>query len=504
MRRAVALFLALAVVVAVVVGALAVSLRSGRDGRAGGTRAETSGETAGEEPGSEGDAPEEEAAEHREGTADRVEALREAIAAGTFGKRQAIAAAPAAGWSGETVVGATKDDWEPAIAADPSAPYVYLLTTRYGEPKPCPGNCPAPFIALLISSNGGQTWAPAKPLCACKGSGQFDPIIEVVPNTGAVYAAYLNGFNVMFVKSTDHGATWSAPVPTYGNVSWNDKPTLAMSNDGRDVYVSWNGPTGGDPYVAQSHDFGATWTQTKIVNSDRYYFTFDADVLPNGEVVFAEGSVDYSSTSGQSGTIGGVIEHDVFLSTNAGASWTVVPVDTVEVGEPCIADGCTPDFYIDHQAVSADATGNLVFLYDGATVPQGPQQIFARRSTDGGFRWSARVPLSTAGEEASMPSVEQTGTGNVRAFYSQTANGNNQDVWNVWYRTSTDGGITWAAPVRISDATSGAGYKTAAGFMEPYGDYGEIAVTNTGKTIATWGEGFSYNGPGGVWVNRQT
>lgn len=38
---------------------------------------------------------------------------------------------------------------------------------------------------------------------------------------------------------------------------------------------------------------------------------------------------------------------------------------------------------------------------------------------------------------------------------------------------------------------------------EIYGDYGEIAVTSTGKTIAAWGEGTSYDGPGGVWFNRQ-
>ena len=33
--------------------------------------------------------------------------------------------------------------------------------------------------------------------------------------------------------------------------------------------------------------------------------------------------------------------------------------------------------------------------------------------------------------------------------------------------------------------------------------YGEVAVTSTGKTIATWGEGFSYTGPGGTWFNIQ-
>ena len=44
----------------------------------------------------------------------------------------------------------------------------------------------------------------------------------------------------------------------------------------------------------------------------------------------------------------------------------------------------------------------------------------------------------------------------------------------------------------------------ADGFLEFYGDYGEIAITSEGKTIGVWAEAFSYNGPGGVWFNRQT
>ena len=168
------------------------------------------------------------------------------------------------------------DDWEPAVAADPSAPYVYILSTHFAA-KPCSGNCPTPWMSLRISSNGGSTFGTARPLCACKGSWQYDPIIEVVKNTGAVYATYLNGFNTVFMKSTNHGQTWSTPVPVYGNVSWTDKPALTASADGRDVYISFNGPNGGDPWMAVSHDFGATWTQTKVDDSTRYYFAYDAD-----------------------------------------------------------------------------------------------------------------------------------------------------------------------------------------------------------------------------------
>jgi hypothetical protein len=142
-----------------------------------------------QEPGGNGEAQEE-----SEALQERIEAFKEAKANGTAGVKQGVTNTPAPGWTGERVVDPTKDDWEPAIAADPNGPYVYLLVTRIGEPKPCPGNCPSAYMALERSTDEGATWSAATPLCACKGSWQYDPMIEVVPNTGDVYAAYLNGF----------------------------------------------------------------------------------------------------------------------------------------------------------------------------------------------------------------------------------------------------------------------------------------------------------------------
>ena len=66
-----------------------------------------------------------------------------------------------------------------------------------------------------------------------------------------------------------------------------------------------------------------------------------------------------------------------------------------------------------------------------------------------------------------------------------------------WYRSSVNGGRKWSPPVLISRRPAGAAEYTAQdGFLEIYGDYGEIAMTtNTGKTVGMWGEGFSYTGP---------
>src|SRR6476619_4714129 len=87
------------------------------------TAADTNGEEANEEREEQG-----------EGVAERVEAWKEALRegrAGQAGKRAYLqgAAAPVnTGWTGELPVDTMVDDWEPAIAADPHGPYVYVLT----------------------------------------------------------------------------------------------------------------------------------------------------------------------------------------------------------------------------------------------------------------------------------------------------------------------------------------------------------------------------------------
>jgi hypothetical protein len=450
----------------------------------------------------------EELDEQTEGVHERVAAWEAAKRQGRAGQSKPTsyltgALAPAAtGWVGERPIDTTVDDWEPAIATDPHSSYAYLLVTRYGTAKPCPGNCPTPWIGLTVSSDNGATWREVRPLCACKGGGQFDPIIEVVPDTGDVYSLFMIGSNVWLTKSHDHGATWSPPTKTYGNVAWNDKPILAMSDDGHEVYAAFNGPTGGDPWIARSIDDGATWTQVKIIDSDRYVYAFDGDVAADGTVYFAESSLRYLN-AGNKGPLAPGVEEHVFISRDHGATWIDKIVATGQPGLACVADGCHPDFYTGHAVVSADANGALVFLYDASTTFGGRQSIYASRSTNQGRTWSTPVVVSSPGEEATTPMIESRGSGDVRIAWTETSGGGNVDAWNTWYRRSTDGGSTWSSPIRISDGTSGAPYKTAAGYAEVYGDYGEMAITSAGNTIATWGEGISYTGPGGVWVNRE-
>jgi hypothetical protein len=423
--------------------------------------AEESGE-AEEEEGERGGAAEVE--EEAEETAERIEALQAAKAAGRFGQRIAATTSPAPGWVGSRVMNPATDDWEPAVATDPSAPNVYIITTRYGV-RACEPHCPSPFIAMMISRDNGATWGPQRPICEClRSKAQYDPIIEVVRNTGHVYSVFLNwdranGFSTVFTKSTNEGRTWTEPVRVYGQVAWTDKPVLTTNASGKHVYVSWNGPQVGDLYVGISHDYGATWTQQKLTSDKRYYYAYDGRVLSDGTVVFSESSIVYSGQTNVSGEVG----HHAVISRDQGATWQNILVAQVPTAEPCVAEGCGPDFYAGQTSVVSDASGHLVFAYEGPTVSGGPQR-----------------------------------------GYMQTKGGDH-DAWNVFYRTSSNGGGTWSSPVKISDHPGGAaGYVNGDGsFDEIYGDYGEIDITNSGKTVAVWGEGFSWTGPGNTWFNIQ-
>ena len=153
-------FLTGALIAVVVVALLGVMVVRPESGPGPFARAGIPATDADTRPGADANEERDEQAERVER---RVEAWEEALRegrAGQAGKREYLkgASAPAVtGWVGETPVDTMVDDWEPAIAADPHAPFVYVLTTRYGTVKPCPGNCPTPFIALVVSGDGGAT-----------------------------------------------------------------------------------------------------------------------------------------------------------------------------------------------------------------------------------------------------------------------------------------------------------------------------------------------------------
>ncbi len=401
--------------------------------------------------------------------------------------------APAAGWQSETVWNAAQNDWEPAIATDPSSNYVYQATTRYGGPKACSA-CPGTAIIVRTSSDSGVTWGADHYLCACKNvKAQNDPVLAV-STAGVVYAVWMNDYNpgVVFAKSSDHGATWTAPISVKGSgLSFTDKPWLAISPSGQDVYVAFNSS---DSYVVASHNYGASFGARIKTNTDtRYYFAEGGAVAPNGNVYFSESAENQSAT--------GTVQLVLVKSTNGGSTWTQSVVDTSQQQPACTAPSCGADFFAPSASLDVDTAGEILLAYSANDVALANKTLYVRTSTDAGVTWSARTDIGQNSGDDGFPSVEAgAAAGDFRVAWQDSRNG--AGAWNTWYRRTTNGGSTWAGQVKLSDASAGASYKTANGYEFPYGDYMDLAVNAAGQNFVIWGEGPNYVGPGGTWFTR--
>lgn len=458
--------------------------------------------------------------EQRNGARARVDALQVAVHSGqNIAAPVTTLATP--GWDGSSLFSGNGNDWEPDIAADPNGPYVYWVTTRYGD-RAC-ANCPNGQLMVRVSSDNGDTWGPANYLCECKGkSWQADPTV-VVDDNGTVYSTILSQWHSYLTKSTDHGATWSTPVdvaPDFGVFSdhaFTDHEFVTVSPDGNDVYMAFNSR---NSFVVASHDGGTTWGTPVRTNppGDAFYYYSYHGVATNGfidrpaaagpssgEVWIAATSVTREPEYANS-----LVRYWVLHSTDGGATFEQILIDTTQQ-QPSCKNPSNPTCRADHFgglcAIARDSDGNLVYTYAGSRKAQKGELIFVRTSANGGATWTdaKRVSPARSGDRRVIgvfPAITAGGPGDFRLVYMDNRIGLKR--WNEWYRSSGDGGATWTADERLSDATGGPGYVHGTGFDADYGDYQGVDILSDGRTLATWGEGFGYYGPGGTWINRQT
>ena len=77
-----------------------------------------------------------------------------------------------------------------------------------------------------------------------------------------------------------------------------------------------------------------------------------------------------------------------------------------------------------------------------------------------------------------------------------------RELGTLGTRRTADAGVTWSAPVRLSDRTSGEFYKRKRGYDFPFGDYLGLAVDSYGVDHVIWGEGAGIYYPGSTWWTR--
>lgn len=384
------------------------------------------------------------------------------------------------------------DGWEPAIAADAHGT-VYVLYPQYFGVPGC-ASCPSPTMILQVSRDRGNTWSAPR-LIASPGSGQYDAQVAVDPVDGrTVYAAWLqdNKSDIAVARSDDFGDTWSVVVANSTNAA-TDKPILAVR--GPHVYVGFNHSQ--KVWVASSHDGARTFSNAVVNPNANLGWS-----LAGGGVVDPAGNVHFGWAGyKRNGQAKGPVNLYVSRSTDAGVTWTNRLLDVSASPPDCSAYQCGWAYLGAQVTLAGDEAGALYALWNMGTVDGGPERVFFSRSTDAGATWSAKAGVSTAasGVAHAFPAIVAGAAGDVRIAWMDARQGT---LWNTYYRSSANGGLSWSAESQLSSFVAGFSYIQPGGFSYPFGDYFEMDIDDRGDTHAVWGEGLNYQTPGSIWSTR--
>ena len=397
------------------------------------------------------------------------------------------------------------DDWEPAITADRYG-HVYALYKHFNVKGGQTCNGCRNHVLLQRSDDGGQTWSDPRPVAPgpyTGKSGQDDPQIMVDPKDGrTVWASFMQNFpqtKIEIVKSTNFGETWSTPVvisPPSHKPQVFDKDELVVR--GQTIAVAYD--DGFNTWCSVSLDGGKHWAVHEVFpGSNKFGMSLSAGVVidSHGNIFISWNSFDKAHSKKSNGPV--VLW--VSKSTDNGVHWTRTVFGNSGAPYPC--KPCGPG-YLSAQDAIAIGSDDTIYLLWGSTVGMknnAPERIYFARSVDDGKTYSPREDISEApaGVEHCFPVLTVgSAPGDVRLGWMDTRTG----AWNVFYRSSRDGGKHFSDVVQISSYVPGYPYLTRKGFTLPYGDYFEMAVDEDNQTQMDFGEGPSYAGPGNIWVSH--
>jgi hypothetical protein len=256
----------------------------------------------------------------------------------------------------------------PSLAVDPTDPMrLYLAYTEFDNGSNFFHDCFLEAYSLVIvhSSDGGKTWTiPLRVDHACPDGADnpaltgklASPNIAVSPG-GKIYVVDEfvgqsgNPNAIHFVRSLDHGDSFSAPLTVSNHAASNALPQLAVDRTGLssrgEIYLTWSGaPTGTytDILVSDSVNFGLSFSFPRPISAapaagvGRFQTNPVLAVDNDGQVVDC-----YYSTANNLPTSSSVYSYKCAESFNRGASWAV---QGLTISAPVGYDAVTNDFLL--------------------------------------------------------------------------------------------------------------------------------------------------------------
>jgi len=355
------------------------------------------------------------------------------------------------------------------------------------------------FTGYSYSSDGGQTWIDQGTLPDSAEGDAGDPVLATDSSSGRVYLSTL-GFNtftnIQVFRSDDNGVTFGPPVnatPGFGGTNaFQDKEWITVDNypgaGQGNVYLGWRqfGGPAEGIKFTRSTDGGATWGPNQ-----------GTPILPgpSGQGAFVVVSPDHCVHVFY-GKFTASTSIEVRTSCDQGVTFgppvLVTPIDSNGVNGDLGLNGGLRSNTFPHATVNP-RSGTLYVTYSDLTATNGAD-VFLKSSTDGGATWSAPVRINRDGTDNDQffPTVGITTTGRALmvGWYDRRRDAANFDLAR-WSRVAainaTTGALTFSSNFQL-----GPSFPVVIG-QDPVintvymGDYDQIAA-DANNFYSTWAD----------------
>ena len=237
-----------------------------------------------------------------------------------------------------------------------------------------------------------------------------------------------NTLNVFAQWQADYRLT-NSPYPSYA--SSNNMWCVAAS--GNFVHVVWYDNRNGsyEIYYKRSTDGGTNWEADVRLTNDPAASLAPA-IAVSGQVIHVVWSDNRPGN------------YEIYYkrSTDAGVTWgTDIRLRNNS------ADATNPSVCVSGSVVNAVWEDNR----------DGNLEIYQKRSTDGGISWGSDVRLTNNFASSFLPHISVTGL-IVHVVWADVRDGNGE----IYYKRSTDAGISWSADTRLTNHTGDKDYPSVS------------------------------------------
>lgn len=297
------------------------------------------------------------------------------------------------------------------IAAKGDTVLVFFSDTRDGNDE----------IYYKKSFDGGDSWSIDSRLTNAPSLSWCPSACITGTTVHVVWYDNRDGNNeIYYNRSTDAGVSWVQDIRLTNSSGYSGTPSLAVS--GSVLHLTWEDGRDGNNeiYYKRSTDIGLTWEpDIRLTNA------LQTSEFPS---IAASGlSVQICWDDRRDGN------YEVYFkrSTDGGVSWEA---------DKRLTNNILSQFY---SCIGISGSKTHIVWYDNRF---GFEEIFYKRSTDGGVTFGPDTRLTNTTSVSEYPNIAVNGN-NVHIVWDDDRNNSASDIY---YKRSLDGGTTWESDLRLT------------------------------------------------------